>query len=84
MVTILKHYAFWKQHSRCPTCQVLMKNWVGAWLWEWFTTSGELKPNYKHVVEVGTIMKSNKESMHVLEDYPKVRDSLVVMWYERW
>jgi hypothetical protein len=46
-------------------------------------TSGELKPTYKHVVEVGTIVKSNKESMHVLEDYPKVCDSLVVMLYER-
>ncbi len=50
-----------------------------ACLLEWFITTGELKPNYKHAMEVGTTMKSNKESMHALEDYPKVRDSLVVM-----
>jgi hypothetical protein len=30
-------------------------------------------------MEVGTRMKSNKESMHALEDYSKVRDSLLVM-----
>jgi len=24
-----KHYTFWKQHSKGPTCQVLMKNWIG-------------------------------------------------------
>jgi hypothetical protein len=50
-----------------------------ACLWEWFITSGELKPNYKHALEVGTIVKSNKESMHALEDYPEVCDSLLVM-----
>jgi hypothetical protein len=31
-----------------------------ACLWEWFTTSCELKPNYKHALEVGTTMKSHK------------------------
>jgi hypothetical protein len=46
---------------------------------EWFITSGELKPNYKHAMKVGTTMKSNRESMHALEDYLKVCDSLVVM-----
>jgi hypothetical protein len=30
-------------------------------------------------MEVGTIVKCNKESMHALEDYPKVCDSLVFM-----
>jgi len=30
-------------------------------------------------MEVGTTMKSNKKSMHALEDYPKVCDSLIVM-----
>ncbi len=29
MVTILEHYTFWKQHSRRPTCQILMKIWIG-------------------------------------------------------
>jgi hypothetical protein len=48
-------------------------------LWEWFTTNDKLKSNYKHVVEVGTSMKSNKKSMHVVKDCPKVCDSLVVM-----
>ncbi len=47
--------------------------------WEWFTPSGQLKPNYKHVVQVGTTMKSNKKSMRALEDYLEVCDSLVVM-----
>ncbi len=46
-----------------------------ACLWEWFTTSGELKPNYKHVVQVAIIW----ESMHALEDYQEVHDSLVAM-----
>jgi hypothetical protein len=41
--------------------------------------SCEFKPNYKHAMEVGTIMKSNKEFMHALEHYPKVCDSLIVM-----
>jgi hypothetical protein len=50
-----------------------------ACLWGWFITSGELKPNYKHAMEVGTTMKSNKESMNALEDYLEVRDSFVVM-----
>jgi hypothetical protein len=50
-----------------------------ACLCEWFTISGELKPNYKHAMEVGTIVKSNKESMHALEDYLEVCDSFVVM-----
>ncbi len=50
-----------------------------ACLWEWFITSGELKTNYKHAMEVGTTMNSNKKSMHALEDYPKVCDSFVVM-----
>jgi hypothetical protein len=50
-----------------------------ACLWEWFITSGELKPNYKHAMEVGTTMKSNKESMNALEDYLEVCDSFVVM-----
>ncbi len=35
----------------------------------------ELEPNYKHVVQVATVW----ESMHALEDYPKVRESLVAM-----
>jgi hypothetical protein len=30
-------------------------------------------------MEVGTTMKSNKKSMHALEDYLEVHDSLVVM-----
>jgi hypothetical protein len=31
-----------------------------ACLWEWFTTTCELKPNYKHAMEVGTTTESNK------------------------
>ncbi len=50
-----------------------------ACLWEWLITSGDLKPNYKHAMEVGIIMKSNKKSMHALGDYLEVYDSLVVM-----
>jgi hypothetical protein len=46
---------------------------------EWFTISGELELNYKHAVKVGITLKSNKESMHALENYPKVHDSLLVM-----
>ncbi len=33
-------------------------------------------------MEVGTTMKSNKESTHALEDYPKVCDSLVFMLWK--
>ncbi len=50
-----------------------------ACLWEWYTTSGGLKPNYKHVMQVGTTVKSNKKSMCALEDYLEVYDSIVVM-----
>jgi hypothetical protein len=57
----------------------LYEKLIRACLWEWFTTNGELKSNYKHVVEVGTSMKSNKNSMHVMKDYPEVCDSLIVM-----
>jgi hypothetical protein len=38
--------------------------------WDWFTIVGELKPNHKHVVELDTIMKSNEEIIHALEEYP--------------
>lgn len=41
-----------------------------ACLWDWFTTFGELKPNYNHVVELDTTMKSNKKTIHALEEYP--------------
>jgi hypothetical protein len=79
--TILKHYTFRKQHSKCPTCQVLKSRGLITEVvhYKWW-----IKTNYKHVVEVGTIVKCNKEYMHVLEDYLKVCDSLVVMLYERW
>ncbi len=40
-----------------------------ACLSKWFTTSGELKPNYKHAVELDTIMKPNKKTIHALEEY---------------
>jgi hypothetical protein len=50
-----------------------------ACLWEWFITSGDLKPNYKDAMEVGITMKSKKKSMYTLGDYLKVCDSLVVM-----
>jgi len=42
-----------------------------ACLWEWFITSGDLKPNYKDVMEVGITMKSNKNFVHTLGDYLK-------------
>ncbi len=29
-----------------------------ACLWEWFTKSGELKPNYTHVVQVAIVWES--------------------------
>jgi hypothetical protein len=48
-------------------------------LWEWFITSGDLKPNYKDAMEVGIIMKSKKKSMHNNGHYLEVCDSLVVM-----
>jgi hypothetical protein len=50
-----------------------------ACLWDWFTTTSELKSSYKHVVELGTTMKSNKESVHAFEEYPKLCDSFFAM-----
>ncbi len=57
----------------------LYEKLIRACLWEWFITNGELKSNYKHIVELGTSMKSNKKSMHVMKNYPEVCDSLIVM-----
>jgi hypothetical protein len=46
-----------------------------ACLWDWFAATSELKPSYKHVVELGPTMKSNdKESVHAFEEYPKLCD----------
>ncbi len=53
-----------------------------ACLWEWFTTSGELKPNYKHAMEVGTTMKSNKESMMHWKTTQNFVTHLL-SWYEK-
>ncbi len=36
-----------------------------ACLSKWFTTSGELKPNYKHALELDTIVKPNKKKLFV-------------------
>jgi hypothetical protein len=47
-----------------------------ACLWDWFITTSELKPSYKHV---GTTMKSNKESVHAFEEYQKLCDSFLAM-----
>jgi hypothetical protein len=71
MVTILEQVLhFLKTTFKRPNIPSPYEKLNRACLWEWFTTSGELKPNYKHALEVGTIVKSNKESMHALEDYP--------------
>jgi hypothetical protein len=40
-----------------------------ACLSEWFITCNELKPNYKHAVELDTIVKPNKKTIHALEEY---------------
>ncbi len=70
---------FLKTLFKRPNKQNPYEKFSRACLWEWFTIGSELKPNYKHAMEVGTTMKSNKESMHALEDYPKVCDSFIVM-----
>jgi len=57
----------------------LYEKLIRACLWEWFTTNDELKSIYKHVVDIGTSMKSNKKTMHVVKDYLEVCESLVVM-----
>ncbi len=57
----------------------LYKKLIRACSQEQFTTSCELKPNYKPAVEVGTTVKSNKKIMHALEDYLEVCDSFVIM-----
>jgi len=48
--------------------------------WDWFTTTSELKPIYKHLVELDTTMKSNKESVNAFEEYPKLCDSFLAMF----
>ncbi len=57
----------------------LYEKLIRVCLWEWFITNGELKSNYKHVMEVGTSIKFNKKSMHVMKNYLEVCHSLVVM-----
>jgi hypothetical protein len=71
-----------KTSFKRPNKQSPYEKFSRACLWEWFITSGELKPKYKHAMGVGTTMKSNKKSMHALEDYLKVHDSLVVMLWK--
>jgi hypothetical protein len=53
-----------------------------ACLSEWFTISSELKPNYKHVVELDTTVKPNKETIHALEEYLELCDFFIAMLQE--
>ncbi len=41
-----------------------------------------INQNYMHVMEVGTPMKSNKEFIDALKDYPKVRELFIVMLWK--
>jgi hypothetical protein len=50
-----------------------------ACLSEWFITSSELKANYKHAVELDTIVKPNKETIHALEEYLELCEFFIAM-----
>lgn len=50
-----------------------------ACLSKWFITSNELKPNYKHALELDTILKPNKETIHALEEYLELCEFFISM-----
>jgi hypothetical protein len=49
---------FLKTTFKRPNMPSLNEKLNKACLWEWFTKSGELKPNYKHVVQVAIVWES--------------------------
>ncbi len=53
-----------------------------ACLSEWFITSSELKANYKHAMELDTMVKPNKETIHALEEYLELCEFFIAMLQE--
>lgn len=40
-----------------------------ASLWDWFTPQCNLKPNYIHAKQLGTMVKKNFKNMPILKEY---------------